>query len=71
MARDICIAVGRRIRELRKARNWRQLDLAEHARLNENYISDLEIGKKEVCIRTLHAIAKAFGMSLGEFTKDL
>ena len=71
MARDICIAVGRRIRDLRKARSWRQLDLAEHARLNENYISDLELGKKEVCIRTLQAIAKAFGMSLGEFMKDL
>lgn len=71
MARDICILIGRRIRELRKARNWRQLDLAEHARLNENYISDLELGKKEVCIRTLHTIAKAFGMSVGEFMGDM
>ena len=63
--------VGRRIRDLRKARGWRQLDLAEHARLNENYISDLEIGKKEVCIRALAAIAKALGMSLCEFMENL
>jgi XRE family aerobic/anaerobic benzoate catabolism transcriptional regulator len=71
MARDICVVVGRRIRVLRKARGWRQLDLAEHAGLNENYISDLEIGKKEVCIRALAAIAKALGISIGKFMEDM
>jgi XRE family aerobic/anaerobic benzoate catabolism transcriptional regulator len=61
MARDICVSLGERIRELRKARGWRQLDLAEQAGINENYVSDLELGNKEICLRTLKAISTAFG----------
>jgi transcriptional regulator with XRE-family HTH domain len=64
MARDICILLGKRIRELRKARNWRQIDLAAEAELNVIYISDLENGRKEICLRTLHALATAFDMKI-------
>ncbi|HEY4380890.1 MAG TPA: helix-turn-helix transcriptional regulator [Acidobacteriaceae bacterium] len=53
MARDVCTLLGKRIRELRKARGWRQLDLAEQAGINENYVSDLELGRKEACLRIL------------------
>ena len=66
MARDVCIRLGVRIRELRKARGWRQLDLAEQAGINENYVSDLELGRKEVCLRTLSMLARAFGIKLDE-----
>lgn len=66
MARDICILLGQRIRELRMAKNWRQIDLAEQAGINENYVSDLEIGKKEVCLRTLQALAGALGLKIEE-----
>jgi transcriptional regulator with XRE-family HTH domain len=62
MARDICVALGKRIRELRKARGWKQIDLAEEAGIHENYVSDLELGRKEICLRMLQAIAKAFGL---------
>ena len=46
MARDICIALGERIRELRLKRGWRQIDLAEETGMHENYVSDLEQGHK-------------------------
>lgn len=48
MARDICIMLGERVRRLRKDRGWRQIDLAEHAEIHENYVSDLEAGRKEI-----------------------
>lgn len=67
MARDISIAFGERVRQLRSRRGWRQIDLAESAGISENYVSDLESGKKEVCLRTIQAIAKSFGMKI----KDL
>jgi len=67
MASDVCILVGKRIRSLRKARGWRQLDLAEQAGINENYVSDLELGRKEPCLNTLLTLSKAFEMKLGEF----
>jgi XRE family aerobic/anaerobic benzoate catabolism transcriptional regulator len=66
MARDICILLGERIRELRKARSWRQIDLAAEAELNVIYISDLENGRKEVCLRTLQSLATAFDMKITE-----
>jgi XRE family aerobic/anaerobic benzoate catabolism transcriptional regulator len=71
MASDICILLGLRIRELRMARNWRQIDLAEEAGINENYISDLEIGKKEICLRTIQALAAAFDLTLAELLQGV
>ena len=71
MARDVCITLGERIRLLRKERGWRQIDLAEEAGIHENYVSDLEQGRKEVCLRTLHTIALAFDLKLAELFKDI
>lgn len=71
MTRDICISLGKRIRDLRKARGWRQIDLAAHAGVNENYVSDIEHGRKEVCLRKLQDLAHAFGMKPPELLKDI
>jgi XRE family aerobic/anaerobic benzoate catabolism transcriptional regulator len=71
MARDICISLGERIRELRLKRHWRQIDLAEETGMHENYVSDLELGRKEVCLRMLQTIAHAFGMTTHELLKGV
>jgi transcriptional regulator with XRE-family HTH domain len=71
MASDICKALGIRIRQLRKERGWRQIDLAEEAGIHENYVSDIEKGQKEVCLRNLHTIAQAFDMKLVELVKGI
>lgn len=71
MARDVCIQFGERIRELRKERGWRQLDLAEQTGISENYVSDLELGRKEVCLRTIKALAEALNTSIHELMKDV
>ena len=71
MPSDICILLGQRIRELRTARGWRQIDLAEEAGINENYISDLEIGKKEICLRTMQSVADAFDLTLAELLQGV
>ncbi len=71
MARDICVALGKRIRELRKARGWKQIDLAEEAGIHENYVSDLELGRKEICLRMLQVIAQAFDLKAVDLLKGL
>ena len=71
MASDICAALGKHIRLLRKDRGWRQIDLAELAGINENYVSDLELGRKEVCLRTIEALATAFDMTVSELLKSV
>ena len=71
MARDICIRFGRRVRELRKERGWRQIDLAEQAGISENYVSDLELGRKEVCLRTIEALSEALDTDILELMKGI
>ncbi len=71
MASDICKALGKRIRLLRKERGWRQIDLAEEAGIHENYVSDIEQGRKEICLRTLQTIAKVFDLKLAELLKSI
>jgi transcriptional regulator with XRE-family HTH domain len=71
MASDICVALGERIRQLRKGRGWRQIDLAEETGIHENYVSDLEMGRKEICLRTLQTIAIALEMKTADLLQDL
>jgi transcriptional regulator with XRE-family HTH domain len=71
MARDICAATGERIRKLRRARNWRQIDLAEQSGVHEVHISDLERGTREPGLRTLAKIVAALDTSLSEILKGL
>jgi len=71
MTRDVCAILGKRIRALRKARGWRQIDLAVEAQINENYVSDLEYGRKEVCLRTLQSLARAFEITTSELLKGI
>jgi transcriptional regulator with XRE-family HTH domain len=71
MASDICSAVGKRLRELRKAKGWRQIDLAQHSGVHEVHISDLERGSREVGLKTLAALAKALDVKLEVLFKGL
>lgn len=71
VSRDVCVRFGERLRALRKARGWTQVYMAEHLGIDRSYISDLERGKKEVCIRNLEVIAVAFGMSLSKLLARL
>ncbi|MGI4830358.1 MAG: helix-turn-helix domain-containing protein [Janthinobacterium lividum] len=59
-----CVRLGARIRELRTAKGWRQIDLGQHTGIHEVHISDIERGATEIGFKRLVAIAKAFGVSL-------
>jgi len=71
MARDICVAVGERVRHLRTLRGWRQIDLAQHSGISETYVSHVETGKKELCLRNLELLAKSFEQTLSQFLDGL
>jgi transcriptional regulator with XRE-family HTH domain len=71
MATDLCEAVGMRIRKLRRAKGWRQIDLAEQSGVHEVHISDLERGTREAGLRTLGKIAQALDTTLSEMLKGL
>ncbi len=69
MATDICVQVGRRIRELRLAKGWTQTYLSVHAGVGRNYISDVELGKKEIGLRNLYLLAESLDVSLEKLVR--
>jgi len=38
--------------------------MAEHVGMDRSFISDLENGRKEICLRTLELLATAFGLTI-------
>jgi transcriptional regulator with XRE-family HTH domain len=68
---DICIELGKRLRALRKQRGWTQVYMAEHVGLDRSFISDLENGKREVCIRNLQILARSFDISISKLLSRL
>jgi transcriptional regulator with XRE-family HTH domain len=64
---DVCVRVGKRVRELRKAKGWNQDDLALHVGLGRTYISNVERGSKNPSLRSLEIFALGFGMTLSQF----
>jgi XRE family aerobic/anaerobic benzoate catabolism transcriptional regulator len=71
MATDIRVSLGKRIRELRKARQWRQIDLAAHSGLNAIYICDVERGEKQLCLFAIEKLAAGLGISISELFRGL
>lgn len=71
MATDICIRLGRRIREVRKKRGWRQIDLAAHSGIGKNHISELERGSREAGLRALQSIAIALDLELSDLLRGI
>src|ERR1700722_9150731 len=59
-------AAGADVRQLRKQRNWTQVYMAEDVGMDRSYISDLENGRKEICIRNLQLLARAFEMNIAK-----
>ena len=63
---EVCLRLGARLREFRKDRGWRQIDLSQHSGVHEVHISDLERGTREGGLRTLVALAKALEITLSD-----
>jgi transcriptional regulator with XRE-family HTH domain len=61
---DICVRFGQRLRKLRMERGLTQTDLAVHLGMDRSFLSDLERGKREPCLRTLEVIAQGFEVSV-------
>lgn len=69
MSSDICVRLGRRIRELRKEKGWTQFEMAERTGIDRSYLAEVETGKIEICLRNLELIAQAFELELHQFVK--
>jgi transcriptional regulator with XRE-family HTH domain len=63
---------GRRLRELRQARNWSLQELAGRSALSKTFLSRLETGDRQASIAAVLTLARVFGVSLASmFESDL
>jgi transcriptional regulator with XRE-family HTH domain len=70
-SRDICDRLGERIRRLRTEKGFSQIALAEKLGIDRAYLSLVENGKQEVCVRNIDLLAQGLGVSLSQLFKDL
>ncbi len=68
---DITVRFGRRLRTLRKEKGWTQVQMADALGIDRSYISDMERGKKNVCLPTMEVLAIGFGISLSKLVSRL
>jgi transcriptional regulator with XRE-family HTH domain len=68
---SIALRFGKRLRELRKKRGWTQVRLAEEMGIDRSYISDMERGKKNVCLPTMEILAQGFEITLAQLMNGL
>lgn len=62
--------LGERVRILRNQRGMTRKALAQHARVSERYLAQLEVGKGNCSIVLLRRIARAIGLPLTQLVHD-
>lgn len=71
MTPEVCVRFGRRLRRLRLERGWTQIDLAVHTGIGRPFLSNIENGKKEPCLRLIEVLAMSFEMSIAQFMRGV
>jgi putative transcriptional regulator len=59
-------AIPNKIREFRKEKGWRQVDLAQKLGILQSEVSDIETGKRKPNIYLAKRIAKVLGRDVNE-----
>jgi transcriptional regulator with XRE-family HTH domain len=68
---NITVRFGRRLQKLRKERGWTQVQMADLMGIDRSYISDMERGKKNVCLPTLEVLSQGFGVTISRLVSRL
>lgn len=68
---NILARFGKRIRELRLLKNISQEELGELAGLHRTYIGMIERGERNITLKNLEKIAKAFDMNIEEIFRGI
>ena len=68
---DIKEQFGVRVRKLRDKKGWTQAEMADRLGLDRSYISEMESGKRNVCLLNLKVIADGFQIPLAKLFSGL
>jgi transcriptional regulator with XRE-family HTH domain len=67
----IAAKFGKRLRELRTKRGLSQVEMAHQFGIDRGHISEIESGKKNVCLPMLEVLSKGFGISVSELMRGV
>ena len=71
MSEKILIQFGRAVRTVRRDRGISQERLADICGLHRTYVSDIELGKRNISLENIEKIAAAFSMSITELFAEV
>jgi transcriptional regulator with XRE-family HTH domain len=63
--------LGKRIRALRRKKGWSQIEMAAYLDINRGHLSDLERGRREVCLLMLQVIARGLDTTMEKLLQGL
>jgi len=68
---DLLVLLGKRVHELRAARNWSQEEFAHVSGLHRTYIGQIERGEKNISFDNLSKVAGVLDVTLSALLKGL
>lgn len=68
---DVLMRFGEAVRRYRQMRQISQEDFAEICGLHRTYISDIELGKRNVSLENIEKIAIALDMTISELFAEV
>jgi transcriptional regulator with XRE-family HTH domain len=68
---DILTRYGQAVRKIRLERGISQEELADRCGLHRTYISDIELGKRNLSLENIERIAISLNKTLPEFFKEV
>jgi transcriptional regulator with XRE-family HTH domain len=71
MANDICEQFGINLRRIRHKHGLTQEELAYRVGMDVSYLSELENGRKEPCLRKIKEIAQALGIRVTNLLRGI
>ena len=71
MQMDILTRYGQAVRKIRLERGISQEELADRCGLHRTYISDIELGKRNLSLENIERIAISLNKTLSKFRKSL
>ena len=71
LPKDVSRSFGRRLRELRRERNYTQLRIAWDFGIDLNHLRNVEDGKEGISLATLEVIALGMSLRLSELLQEL
>lgn len=66
---DISVKFGKKVKEIRIAKNMSQGDLAKILGVHPTYISGIERGVRNMALKNIEKLAKALGVKIEELLK--